>query len=356
MRLLLLVLLLLAGCLADAEQARGMERATPSSTATRVEVATLSLTDARLDLSLPGEIEGSRDALLASALGGFVERVAVKDGAVVRRGQLLVRIDGELHAAQRDQAAAQLAQSEAELGRLEALGDHATPSQLEQARTQVAVTGAALRQAQAQHDRSVIRAPFDGTVAGLDVEEGEYAAPGSPVLRLVQLDPVRVTLSVPDRDVVALEEGMEVTVTASSRARTFPGTVDHVGRAGDLRTRTFPVRVHVPNPDGALLPGMIARVGATRTLSDEAIVLPQDWVVTRLEGQGVFLEEEGVARWRPVTLGPLLRHQVVVEEGLAPGDRVVMTGHRELVDGEELLVSREAWCCRDGRAVFGARE
>lgn len=352
----ILPLLCLLGCnLADAEQAAEAHQApiTASATATRVEVATLTPSAARLEIALPGEVEGSRDALLAAALGGYVEAVAVEDGEEVREGQLLVRIDGELYAAQKDQAEARLALAEGELERLGQLGDLATAAQLQQARTQVKVAKAGLRQAQAQVDRALIRAPFAGTLGGLDVEEGEYAAPGTPILRLVKLDPVVVTLSVPDRDMVALEEGMAVVVSASSRSGLYEGTISHIGAAGDLQTRAFPVEVTVPNPGGELMPGMIARVAVASTVADHAIVIPQDWVVTRLEGQGVFVDEGGVAAWRPITLGRLVRDQVIVEAGLEAGDRVVTTGHRELAEGDELLVTREGTCCTAGRATFG---
>ena len=110
--------------------------------------------------------------------------------------------------------------------------------------------------------------------------------------------------------------------------------------------------VTVPNPDRALLPGMIARVELSHSV-DEAIVIPQEWVVTRLDGYGVFVEEDGVARWRPVDLGTVIRHQVVVKQGLSPGDRIVISGHQNLLDGDLLSVSRSGECCTDGRVVFG---
>lgn len=328
--------------------------AIPPAAATRVEVATLRPGSATLEVSVPGEIEGGRDAVLASALGGLVERVAARDGQEVRRGQVLVQVDSEVYAAQVDQAAAQLALAESELERLTTLGDYATPQQRTQAETQVAVARAGLRGARAQLDRAVVRAPFDGVVTGLSVEAGEWASPGAPLVRVIQLDPVVVSLSVPDRDRVALHPGLAVSVTTDAASGIRAGTITHVGAAADLRTRAFEVEVEVPNPDRALLPGMIARVGASRSVGTDAVVIPQDWLVTRLDGQGVFVEVDGVARWRPVTLGAVVRDQVIVESGASVGDRVVITGHRELAEGDPLLVVREAVCCEAGRPVWGA--
>jgi len=352
---LLLVLPLAACGFADAEQSHAPPAAQSApATATRVEVAELQPSNATIDITVPGEVEGWHDALLASSLGGRVEAVAVHNGDDVRKGQILARVDAQTYAAQVEQAQAQLEQAQADLKRVQALGDMASQADLDRAGTQAKVAQAGLDLARAQLDKAVIRAPFAGRVSGVDIEIGEFAAPGSPVLRLAELDPVKVKLSVPDRDVVALKDGMPVEITASARSGVFPGTIRHVGTAADLKTRAFPVEVEVPNADHQLLPGMIVRVTASRTLDENTVVIPQEWVITRLSDQGVFVVQDGKAAWRPVTLGNIVRDQVVVTGGLQMGDKVVITGHRDLAQGDDVLVSREATCCTNGRAVFGA--
>jgi RND family efflux transporter MFP subunit len=317
-----------------------------------VEVAAVAPSTARLQLVLPGEVQGSRDATLAAALGGYVEDVRVREGQAVRRGQALVLVDASLHAAAAEQALAQAEQAEAEAGRVRRLGDLASASQLQAAETSARVAAAALDAAEVRHRRAVISAPFDGVVASVAVETGEVAGPGAPVARLVDLDPVEIELAASDRDVVALREGMEVSVTTQAQATPRTGTVVHIGPAAETTSRSFPVHVTVDNPDGALLPGMVASVALERTAAEDAVVLPQDWLVTRREDRGVFVEEGGVARWRHLDLGAVVRDQVLVEGGLEPGDRVVFVGHRDLVDGDPILVSREATCCNDGRPVY----
>ncbi len=345
----------LTGCgFADADQAVPATP-TPSASpgATRVEVAVLAPTDARIDVSLPGEVEGWRDALLASAMGGRVESVSVTNGQSVNKGQVLMRVDAKIHGAQQAQADARLLQARSDLRRVEALGDMASEADRERAATEVRVAEASLQLATAQLDQAVIRAPFDGVASAVDVEVGEYAPPGSPVMRLSQMDPVKVTLSVPDRDVVALQAGMPVRVGALSRSEPFVGVIDYVGAAADLNSRAFPVAVKVDNPDGLLLPGMIVRVDASRVVQEGVVTIPQEWVVYTRNDRGVFIETDGVAVWRPVSLGPVVRDQVVVTGGLAHGDRIVITGHRDLADGDALLVNREGICCEAGRVVFG---
>ena len=128
------------------------------------------------------------------------------------------------------------------------------------------------------------------------------------------------------------------------------GTIASISRAADQRTRAFEVKVEVGNPEGQLLPGMIARVNVETGL--EGLVIPQDWVITINGERGVYLEAEGVVKWRPISLGSVIHNQVQVQAGLAKGDRVVMVGHRNLIDGDKVLVSRTGACCSDGRAQF----
>lgn len=328
------------------------ETVAPVARGTRVEEAAIVPSEARLDLSLPGEVEGSRDAVLASPTGGYVEALLVKEGQKVRKGQPIARIDTSVRRAARDQAKAELDLAQSRFEQVQALGDMASPAQIQQAKTQLAVAQSALEMAEIQLRRSVIAAPFSGVVAQVQPEVGEVVAPGGPVARIVDLDPVNVTVSISDRDVMSIRPGMEVTVTADARPDAVRGKVVSVDPAADLRTRTFTAKIEVPNPDGALLPGMIASVRLARTVGRNAIVLPQDALVTQLDGIGVFLDQGGVARWRPVKVGAVVHDQVIIEDGLADGEKVIVTGHRELADGDPLIVLRSGKCCTNGRVVF----
>jgi len=345
----------MVGCTpAGADSIDGELTVTDASQAvgSRVEVARVERTRSELVITLPGEITGSRDALLASPAGGYVEAVVRRQGAVVKKGQAIARINTSLMVAQQDQTEAQLTQAKAELGRVEAMGDLASAAELLAAETQVAVLDAGLRSARIQTARSVVTAPFAGVVSQLAVEEGEVAAPGAPVARLVALDPVHVTVSVSDRDVGALQVGMPAQISVDALGQPFTGELVRIDPAADPRTRTFMAEISVPNPDGALLPGMIAGALLSAEAATDAIVLPQDWLVTARSGVGVFVVEEGHAAWRPVETGAVVHDQIIVLGGIGEGDQVVMVGQRNLVDGDAVLVVREGVCCTDGRATF----
>jgi len=348
--------LAVAGCTANADSAQSpVSPAEMANSGTRVEVAVVQPTPAQLDLSLTGEVEGAEDAMLASALGGYVESVKVRSGDQVSKGQLLVAVDRQLYGAAHAQAKAQRDLARTELGRLQKMGDAVSPSQVSQAQTQLQVAEAQLQQASVRLRRASVVAPFSGVVSAVAVSPGEVAGPGSPVARLVQLDPVVVKVQVSDRDVVAMQEGLEVQVTAAAIGQQLTGTVRQISPVGDGNTRSFEVEVEVDNSERVLRPGMVSRVTIQRDLG-VGIVVPQDWVISRRDGHGVFLAVEGSAVWTPVTLGQVLHNQVVVEDGLSAGDRVIMTGHRELLDGDAVLVARQGTCCTDGRVDYSNEE
>ena len=350
-------LMLVAACGgADSEETPGAEpvavASVPAEVATRVDIVTLSQSAATLELSMPGQIEAAHDALLGSAMGGFVEAVLVSAGDEVRAGAVLARVDTELQVSRLAQATANAELAASELERATQMGDLISPAALQAAETANVNASASQRQAEIMVSRSRIRAPFSGVVGQVGAEAGEVLVPGYPVVRLVDLSSVEVSLSVSDRDVVALNAGATATVSLQADSTTYTGEVTHISPVADRETRAFEVKVTVDNIDRTLLPGMIARVDVTQPLSDSVLVIPQDWVVTNLNGQGVFLESDGRALWRDLELGDVVRDQVVVESGIQPGDRVVVSGHRELADGDPLLVAREGTCCQDGRSSF----
>lgn len=326
--------------------------APPRSRQTRVETATLEPSTAALRVTVPGEVEAARDAQLAAPMGGFIERVSVKVGQAVEKGEALVFVDTATHIARKNQALVDLKAAEVELARARKLGDSIPGQELDAREYDVARAKAALRVARVAASRTIVRAPFSGTVVSVDAERGEVAPAGAPLVRVVTLDPMEVSVSLSDRDVVALKPGMPAKVVLDARSGSIDGKLVRIAKAADLDTRAFEAVVEVPNPNHQLLPGMIATVSLGRSVSEGKIVISQDWLVTGIDKVGVYVNAKGVARWRDVKLGPVVRNQVIVEQGLSGGDEVVVTGHRELSDGDRLLVSRSGKCCTDGRVVW----
>ncbi len=361
-RLLLALALLGAACNGAAAAEPGTEdaeaaaaaRTTPAARATWVEAATIQPSSASLHLVLPGEVEGSRDAWLASSQGGYVEAVDVEVGQDVDKGDLLFRVDRALYQARLAQVQAEIKAARREVDRAKRAGRAIAAFELDQAHDRLVAAQASARVAEIQASRASIRAPFAGSLAAVELEKGEVASPGTPAARLVVLDPVKVSISVADRDVGLLRKGTEVKVSVDALAEPRVGEIARILPAADIDTRTFIVEIEVSNDDKALLPGMIARVEVEQSLEKDALLIPQGFLVTQRDANGVFVVDDGTAHWRPLDLGPLVRDQVVIEGGLEVGDNIVVVGQRALADGDAVILSRQGTCCTGGRPQFTA--
>jgi RND family efflux transporter MFP subunit len=350
------------GCKGKPQQAQptadpAPTQATGSTRSVRVEVAVVKPSTARLSLTRPAEVGAARDANLAAALGGYVESVQVKSGQRVRRGQVIAYVDTATHRARRNQARVEYLAAKREYKRSKKLGTAIPRASLDAAKTRLEAARAALASIQVAAQRAVIAAPFAGTIDKVFVEVGEVSPPGAPVARLLQLHPALVTLSISDRDILSVREGLSATVTTDALAQPVVGTVKRVRRAADTRTRAFEVEVEVPNKKERLLPGMIATVRLNAGMGNKRMVISNDWLVTKPDGIGVFVHRQGVAHYQPVVVDKVVGNRVVLAKGLKANQELVITGHRELAQGDALIVSRRGVCCNQmGRVDFQSAE
>lgn len=319
----------------------------------RVEVATVRKSRPTVSLVRPGEAEASREVRVATSMGGIVEKLYVDDGEMVSSGARIADIDRSVHGAQRAIAKVEHDDAQRELDRVSSMGGAVAAQRIDQAKTRLARAKAQLKLSDIQRSRTQLKAPFAGVLGQIPVERGAYVPPGGTVARLLQLDPIIISVSVSDRDVGSLTVGGRAMISTSGTPNLQEGRISFVAPASDLKTRTFRVEVELPNTTQTIRPGMIASVQFINEQAGERLVIPQDFLVTRIDENGVFVVDgSGVARWRPVRLGEVLRDQVVVLEGLEDGDEVVVVGHRALVDGDRLLIGRRGTCCEDGRIVY----
>ncbi len=169
------------------------------------------------------------------------------------------------------------------------------------------------------------------------------ASPGAPVARVVAVDRVKIVGGVPERFALSVHAGDPARITLDVLpGREFTGRISFVGTTVDAASRTVPIEIEMRNPDGAAKPRMVANVQIVRARLDDVIVVPQQ-VVNRTEsGYQLYVvaERDGrlFAEARPVTLGPAYQNRVVIQTGLAVGDRVITVGHRQVDDGSRVRV------------------
>ncbi|HUH05111.1 MAG TPA: efflux RND transporter periplasmic adaptor subunit, partial [Kofleriaceae bacterium] len=176
------LLLILAACSDGSEPPEGTAagaatKHAPSTTATRVEVATMQASQPQLQVVRPGEVKGAREAHLAAALGGFVEAVKVENGATVEQGQPIAYVDSSVHNAQVKLTRIEVDEAKRELARLESLGKSVASARVDAARTRLARAEAQHSLSRTNQSRAAVRAPFAGVIVDLRIEKGEVVAP-----------------------------------------------------------------------------------------------------------------------------------------------------------------------------------
>ncbi len=311
-----------------------------------VELLEVRTSDFTHFIQVVGTVEAQRDVRVSAEEGGVVEALLAGKGTVVRKGQPLLRLDAGVLEAQLDQAASQAALAEEQWLRHRQLWERdsvGTEMAYLQAKYNAETAKAQAQVLARRMARTVVRAPINGVLADRLVEVGAMVAPGTPVVRILDVDTVEVVGGVPERYAAEIERGAEVAVVVDAlRGREYAGAIDFIGSAVESGSRTFEVEVVVPNPGLGIKPGMVADVRIARRTLDSAIVVPRHAVMRREGGYIVYVAEQTsrgpVARARPVVPGPSRGDMVVIEQGLEPGDRIVVVGQQRVAEGDALAV------------------
>lgn len=341
----LLAALLLAGA-GGCEESVEVTKPPPANVAVEVIRAEKDLPDA---FTLPGVIEANRVVKVSAEIAGRVERVLRREGRPCRAGDRLVLLNTDILTPAHDQAKAQGEFNEREVKRVAEARRHgvATEMELDQARTRAVASRAAFDLAAANLARATIAAPIGGILNDLAVELGEYVSPGSPVAEIVDIDVAKVVVDVPERDVhfLRLEDAAEISVD-SLAGRKVSGKITYISELADERARTTRAEISVPNAPGAdgrrvLRSGQIVQVRLVRRVLPRAILIPLEAVIPLASGYVVYVVEDGKARRRKVTLGFFRGEKVRVLDGLADGDRLIVSGQRYVGPDQAVRVAAD---------------
>jgi len=317
-----------------------------------VEVTRVTTADVADVVTGVGTVNALKDVMVSSETAGRVTAVRVKVGDPVRRGQTLIEVDEELKQVAVDQARAQLQAAETSLEkarkdyeRADTLFKTQDVADVElqgyrlafaAARAQEMSATAALRLAQRQLSDTRITAPISGFVASRRIDVGEMASPGREVANIVDVSSVKVKLSVAEEEIGKLCLGQKATLRLDAHPdEQFEGTVYTIGAKSESPNgHTYPVEVLVRNRDAhALKAGMYARVDILVTIARNALSISKGSIVETGGKPGVFIVENGIARFRPITLGIRGTEHYQVLTGLRAGDLIISFGQKGIKDG-----------------------
>ena len=337
----LAALLALAGC-----GAKAPDKVEAAAAGIAVRTAPATSGPASAPIGASGLVASEDEMRLSFKTGGIIRRIAVREGAEVRKGQVLAELELTEVNAQFEQVRQGALKAERDLERGERLHADQVISleALQNLRTQAAVARAASEAARFNLGYSSITAPQDGRVLRRLAEERELVPPGQPVLVLGGADRghvVRTALA--DREVVQVALGDIARVELDAYpGRSFEARVSEVSAAADPRSGLFPVEVRIaPQAGMALATGLVARVDITPTAGRRGS-LTRVPIAALVEGRGddavVFVADQGVARKRAVKVAFIAAAEVALASGLKPGESVITEGALYLQDGDRIRV------------------
>ena len=333
--LLLAPLLLLAtGC---REQSAKASTGAGGGFAVQAVVVDATLQSISETLSLVGTLAADEMVEIKSETDGMVVEILFQEGQKVKSGDLLLRLDEVRASAALEEAEANFKLSRLTYDRSRQLFQDKLISQQEfdQAGAQFQAHQASVAMRKRELKDARIVAPFEGIVSSRQVSPGQVISKNTTLTWLVDLDPVKVELNVPERFVSQLRLGQKLEITvAAFPARVFSGEVFFIAPFVEANTRTALVKARVPNPQDELKPGMFANLDLTLRLKEQAIVIPETSVMATGDRTVIYVvDKQDTAQIRPVKLG--LRQAGIVEiaEGLKAGERVVVEGHQKIRPG-----------------------
>ena len=389
-RSLILIFALAAGCSGKATETQTTQAAAPQP-AIAVQSAKVEMQEVDRFVDAVGTLDPNEEVVVSNQVEGIVQKVLVDLGDSVKAGQVIAELDTrELQLAVQQQQAA-LQQELARVGITDAnvAFDEATTSQMRQAeagfeearlnlertkklfdekvaakqlldqqqarydvaeaavrsarenvrniRATISARRASLSLAEKKLTDAKVVAPMAGFIKDRAATEGQFLKANSPVFTIVQSRPLKLHVEIPETAITSIRPGRPVKFSVDAYAgRTFEGTISRLSPSVSQQSRTLRLEAIVNNADGALKPGLFARVTIQTDRREKALVVPAEAIFTFAGLEKAFLIEGGKIVERIVRTGGKLGDKVEVMEGLKEGDVVATSNHGSLQQGREV--------------------
>jgi membrane fusion protein (multidrug efflux system) len=326
----------------DAALANGNKTA---ETEALVSIATIKDTVFNHYLEVQGNVNTKENILVQPEFSGTLTTLNVKAGQRVAKGQILGKVDDAGMSQQLASIENQYALAKTTFERQKNLWDKKIGSEIQflQAQAQMISAQKSVAQMKAQVAKTVIRAPFSGTIDEVFVERGQVVAPGPQgLMRIVNLSNMYVSTTVPETYIGKLKAGTVVDVFLTSLGKTYKGKVRQVGNFINPSNRSFGIEVSIPNPDNLLRPNQVAKLKIIDYTINNAIVVPTNvvqedgehnkfvYIATNITGK------KAMAKKILVKVGKSSNNVTEILSGLAANDIIVTEGVNNIADGMKL--------------------
>lgn len=287
-----------------------------------------------------GSLRSENAVILRPEISGRIAEINFQEGGSVTKGQTLITLDSAIARAELAQAQAALSLANSQHRRAQQLSQQGFISSQarDESASQLKVQQAAVALAQAQLEKTVITAPFDGLIGLRQVSVGDYVSPGDELAPLESIDPLNVDFRVPEQFLGQVKVGTGIVLRFDALPDLVrDGVVGAISPLIDVGGRSMLLRAKVPNSDGSLRPGLFARV-QLRFGDKDALVVPEAAIAPAGDMNYVYRVEDGIAVKVGVMLGLRRDGMVEITHGLEAGDEVLVSGLQKVSNGAHVQV------------------
>ncbi|MDO8968425.1 efflux RND transporter periplasmic adaptor subunit [Algoriphagus sp.] len=304
-----------------------------------VSVVKLKKETLRNQLQVSGTILPNESVNLRSEISGLVTRIAFREGQYVAKGTPLLYLnDDELQAQfQRLQYTQKLFETQENRQKQLLAREAISQEEYDIALNQFNTALSDIKLVEAQLSKTVVRAPFNGYLGLRLVSEGSVISTNDVIVSVVNIDPIKIEFSIPERYANQVTVGSPVYFSNEGSTQEVEGRVYAFEPQVDLATRTLKLRAQSPNKDRRFLPGMFVKIRFILEVMEDALLVPAEAVIPELAGYKVFVVgADGKAEQRIIAIGTRTDTQVQVISGLNEGDLVLTTGVMQVRQGMPL--------------------
>ncbi len=329
-----LALAILVGCQAEEKN----KQKASDLPAVDVQAMTVATQDGPLQTEVIGTVRSVNQAVIASKVTGTIEKMPVVLGSTIKSGDLLVKISAGEISANSVQAQAQLDQARRNLEREKKLllKNAATAENVKSLEDMYRVAEAEHRGAVTMLSYTTITAPFDGEVTSKEVNVGDLATPGIPLLHLEDSSKLQVVVSVPESLVLQIHPGDILAIHIPTASLNLQGVVAEIAPVADPLSRTATVKINI-DPSPQLRSGQFARVIIPGNMK-ESLFVPSTAIQSFGQMEILFVITEDKAHLRLIRTGTVIGDQVEILAGLEPGEIIIVTNSSKLIDGQPVSV------------------
>lgn len=340
-RFLLLPIMLLAataftGCFQEADPAVEVKK---EKRVARVKTMVIEPELFSQRITLTATAKAGKEVDVAAEIAGRVKKVGFEKGDEVAEGTPILWLDDAKMEADLKQVMASRDLAQLDYDKYKALVERqaaVSPFELERARLKLIAAEASYESLSVAKNKNIIKAPISGQIVNRNTEKGAIVRPGAPIARIVSIRPIKISFGVPEAAIADFSIGKKAEVIFDAYpGQKFAGAITFVSPEVNRRARTFEGELELGNENGKIFPGMSAKVTFTRKELTGSILIPQTAILELSDGHAVFLVDEGgIARQRRITIDDYSNEKALIGSGLVVSERLVIIGHRSLLDGD----------------------